>query len=73
MSFLELVFGAIKPGGRVVFVTDNESYFASAKEVFNEFENLELSIDDWDVPLTSYHRRAIRLNHKISQLSARKI
>ena len=72
-SFLELVFGAIKPGGRIVFVTDDESYFASAREVFNEFENLELSFDDWDVPLTSYHQRAIRLNHKISQLSARKI
>ena len=71
-SFLELVFGAIKPGGRIVFVTDDESYFASAKDVFTEFGKLSLSFDDWDVPLTSYHQRAKRLNHKVSQLSARK-
>jgi tRNA (guanine-N7-)-methyltransferase len=72
-AFLDLALGVLKPGGRIVFVTDDESYFASAREVFNEFENFELSFDDWDVPLTSYHQRAIRLNHKVSQLSARKI
>ena len=72
-AFLDLALGVLKPGGQMIFVTDDESYFAYAKQTFVTTNRFELSFDDWDVPLTSYHQRAIRLNHKVSQLSARKI
>jgi tRNA G46 methylase TrmB len=62
----------LKPTGRIVFVTDAEDYFESAKLTIEEFGKFKLSQNDWDIPATNYHQRALRLNHKVSQLSARK-
>jgi tRNA (guanine-N7-)-methyltransferase len=72
-QFLALTFALLKPDGRIIFVTDNEEYFASAAAEFNAFEKFDIDFDDWEVPKTTYHLRALSLNHKISQLSARKI
>lgn len=67
-----MAFRILKPTGRIVFVTDAEDYFASAKETIEDFGKFTVTLDDWEVPVTNYHQRAIRLNHKVSQLSARK-
>lgn len=72
-SFLDIVTNLLKPGGQLIFVTDDESYFASAKTVFSAFGKFDIEFEDWDVPLTTYHQRALRLGHTVSQLSARKI
>jgi tRNA G46 methylase TrmB len=62
----------LKPGGRLVFVSDDESYFASALLMFSDYAKFDVIRDDWDVPLTTYQQRALRLGNRISQLSARK-
>jgi len=72
-KFLALTLALLKPDGRIIFATDNEEYFASAMAEFYEFEKFDIGFDDWDVPKTTYHLRALSLNHNISQLSARKI
>lgn len=70
--FLDLTLQVLKPGGRLVFVTDDESYFESATTSIAEHAKFEVAFNDWEIPLTTYHQRAIRLGHRISQLSARK-
>lgn len=70
--FLDMAFPLLKPDGRIIFVTDDVSYFESAKQAFVDYGKFELSYGDWEVPLTTYHRRAIRLEHQVSQLSAKK-
>jgi tRNA (guanine-N7-)-methyltransferase len=70
--FLDLVVNALKPDGRMVFVTDDESYFESAVTIIASCGNFDVTFSDWEIPVTTYHQRAIRLGHKISQLSARK-
>lgn len=72
-QFLKLVFALLKPDGRIIFATDIDEYFESATAVFAEFKELDVVFNDWDVPITTYHLRALSLNHNISQLSARKI
>ena len=69
--FLDQVFALLKPGGRLVFVTDDESYFESASAAITAHK-FKVIQSDWDIPMTTYHQRAVRLGHKISQLSAYK-
>jgi tRNA (guanine-N7-)-methyltransferase len=70
--FLDLSYRALKPGGRLVFVTDDETYFESASSIISDYSRFTVALNDWEIPVTTYHQRAIRLGHKISQLSARK-
>jgi tRNA (guanine-N7-)-methyltransferase len=72
-AFLCEVLICLKPGGKIVFVTDDESYFESANQVFGSIKDLQVSLNDWEVPATAYHLRALRLKHKIQQLSAQKL
>lgn len=72
-TFLDMTINLLSPGGRVIFVTDDESYFEFAKACFTARSDLAVTFEDWEVPATTYHQRALRLNHKISQLSATKI
>jgi len=71
-TFLEMAYSVLNPGGRIIFVTDDVSYFESATNVFLGFGKFELIFEDWEIPQTTYHQRAKRLGHKIFQLSARK-
>jgi tRNA (guanine-N7-)-methyltransferase len=71
--FLNLASASLAPGGRILFVTDDASYFESAKICFLANDRFELQFGDWDVPQTTYHLRAQRLGNRISQLSAHKI
>lgn len=68
--FLNLAFPLLKADGRIIFVTDDLSYFESAKQTFIDYGKFHVAFEDWEVPLTTYHRRAIRLDHTVSQLSA---
>jgi tRNA (guanine-N7-)-methyltransferase len=72
-AFLDLAVATLRPSGRIIFVTDDVSYFESAKLAFQEMEQLDVKFDDWAIPQTTYNQRAIRLGHEISQLSAYKI
>ena len=72
-AFLRDVLICLKPGGKIIFVTDDESYFESANQVFGSIKDLQVSLNDWEVPTTTYHLRALRLKHKIQQLSAQKL
>lgn len=72
-AFLDLALATLRPSGRIIFVTDDASYFESAKLCFQKMEQLDVKFDDWEIPLTTYNQRAIRLGHEISQLSACKI
>ena len=69
--FLDQVFALLRPGGRMVFVTDDESYFAYAAAAIS-VHKYQVVEGDWDIPMTTYHQRAVRLGHKVSQLSAYK-
>lgn len=71
--FLEMAYHLLKSTGRIVFVTDAADYFDSGKAMIQDFGKFTVSINDWEVPGTNYHQRALRLNHKVSQLSARKV
>lgn len=70
--YLDLAYKLLEPGGRVILVTDDESYFESALQTFLDFEKFQITQNDWDIPLTNYHERAIRLGNKVSQLGAAK-
>jgi tRNA (guanine-N7-)-methyltransferase len=70
--FLDTTFQVLKRGGRLVFVTDDESYFDYATTSITGHAKFDVALDDWEIPVTTYHKRAIRLGHKISQLSAYK-
>jgi tRNA (guanine-N7-)-methyltransferase len=72
-TFLDLAVATLRPSGRIIFVTDDVSYFESAKLTFQEMEQLDVKLNDWAIPQTTYNQRAIRLGHEISQLSAYKI
>jgi len=71
--FTSMTLKLLSPGGRILFVTDDESYFESAKTSLLANDQVEVNFEDWEVPLTTYHQRALRLNHTIGQLSATKI
>jgi tRNA (guanine-N7-)-methyltransferase len=68
--FLDLLTRILKPGGRLIFVTDDESYFESASTTISDYGKFDVFLNDWDITMTTYHRRALRLGNKISQLSA---
>jgi tRNA (guanine-N7-)-methyltransferase len=72
-KFLDLAAHALQPGGTFHFVTDDVSYFQHAMSAFEMNTNFIAISDDWDIPMTSYHTRAIRLGHTISQQSFKKL
>ena len=65
-NFLDLAAQALQPGGTFHFVTDDVSYFQYAMSEFELNHNFISTSDNWDIPMTSYHKRAIRLGHTIS-------
>jgi tRNA (guanine-N7-)-methyltransferase len=72
-DFLNLVSKALQPDGLVRFVTDDVSYFEHARLMFDTNPNFEIANLQWDIPMTTYHKRALRLGHTISHLSFRKL
>ena len=72
-SFLDLAAIALEPGGIFHCVTDDVTYYQQAMSAFELNSNFNVDLSDWEIPMTSYHRRAIRLGHTISHLSFRKL
>jgi tRNA (guanine-N7-)-methyltransferase len=72
-NFLKFAGNVLHPHGLVHFVTDDDSYFEHAKLVFANSSNFETTHHEWDIPLTTYHKRALRLGHTISRQSFRKL
>jgi tRNA (guanine-N7-)-methyltransferase len=72
-DFLNLVSKALEPDGLVRFVTDDVSYFEHARLMFDTNPNFEIANLQWDIPMTTYHKRALRLGHTISHFSFRKL
>jgi len=72
-DFLNLVSKALEPDGLVRFVTDDVSYFEHASLMFDTNPNFEIANLQWDIPMTTYHKRALRLGHTISHFSFRKL
>jgi tRNA (guanine-N7-)-methyltransferase len=72
-EFIDLMAYVLQPNGVVRFVTDDLSYFEHACLAFEENMNFESSSQKWDIPLTVYHKRALRLGHTISSISFRKL
>ena len=73
VSFLNQLHKVLEHSGLVKFVTDDESYFDSALITFGEADGLNMTDSDWDVPNTTYHKRAIRLGNTDRQITATKI
>lgn len=71
--FLDSVFKLLKQGGIVRFATDDDSYFVQATGKFASREDFQMTLIPWEVPLTTYHQRAIRLGHTISNSSYFKV
>ena len=72
-DFLNSVSKVLQPDGLVRFVTDDVSYFEHATLAFGKNLNFETANQHWDIPLTTYHKRALRLGHTISQQSFKKL
>ena len=72
-DFINLMANVLEPNGMVRFVTDDLSYFEHTRLAFQENISFETSPQEWDIPLTSYHKRALRLGHTISGISFRKL
>ena len=72
-DFINQMANVLEPNGLVRFVTDDLSYFEHACLAFQENISFETSPQEWDIPLTTYHKRALRLGHTISGISFRKL
>ena len=72
-DFLNSVSNALRPDGLVRFVTDDVSYFKHATLAFEDNPNFVTADQQWEIPLTTYHKRALRLGHTISQQSFKKL
>ena len=69
-SFLDLISRVLITGGYLHMVTDDDSYAEHVQEVLassTQFQRVEAG---FVVPDTSYHRRALRLEHNIHVFSA---
>ena len=71
-EFLELVDQVLEPKGVFRFVTDDDSYADSAAQTIEDSSNWLAVTDGWQVPLTNYHARALKLGHKVHAIHRQK-
>ena len=72
-ELLTIINRLLVPGGIIRIATDHDGYAQHVREIFSHRKDFNLKSDGFEVPDTSYHRRAIRLGHTIHSFSARKI
>jgi tRNA G46 methylase TrmB len=70
---LQLIYPVLKNDGKVLLVTDDDSYAENAREIAMNSVQYKLIEDTEPITMTSYHRRAIRLGHNINKLAIQKI
>lgn len=72
-EFLEMVSEVLVPRGKVLLVTDIDEYADGAREVISQsklFKEIEFSDE---VTMTSFHKRALKLGHRIHKFALEKI
>lgn len=72
-EFLLTIHRLLVHGGMIRIATDHDDYAQHVQEIFSNCDDFTLELGGFEVPDTSYHRRAIRLGHTIHSFSARKI
>lgn len=72
-DFLHLIYPVLKNDGKVLLVTDDDSYAENAREIAMNSDQYKLIEHTEPITMTSYHRRAIRLGHNINKLAIQKI
>lgn len=72
-EFITLVSPALKSGGKILLVTDDDAYAEQAAEIIQGLPDFESITFDETITMTSYHRRALRLGHRIHALAIRKL
>lgn len=73
LEFLQIVSIVLVPNGKVILVTDIDEYADGAREVISQTQLFkEVPFVD-EVTLTSFHRRALRLGHRIHKFALEKI
>lgn len=73
VEFLELVSKVLVPKGKVLLITDIDEYADGAREVISLtklFKEIEFS---YEVSMTSFHKRALKLGHRIHKFALEKI
>ena len=63
----------LRPGGSICFTTDDPNYFDHAVAVFDSDVNLRAVLGNWEAPLTTYHKRALRLGNPINTVQYSKL
>lgn len=63
----------LRPGGSICFTTDDPNYFEHAVGVFDSDDDLKAVLGIWMPPLTTYHKRALRLGNPINTVQYSKI
>lgn len=71
-EFLRLVHPILSEAGKVFLVTDDANYALFAKEEIGKTKLFEEIDFDQEVTLTSYHKRGLRLGHKIHKFALAK-
>lgn len=73
LEFLEMVSTVLLQYGKVILVTDIDEYADGAREVISQtklFKEIEFSDE---VTMTSFHKRALKLGHRIHKFALEKI
>jgi tRNA (guanine-N7-)-methyltransferase len=63
----------LRPGGSICFTTDDPNYFDHAVGVFESDVNLTAVLGNWEPPLTTYHKRALRLGNPVNTVQYSKL
>jgi tRNA (guanine-N7-)-methyltransferase len=72
-EFIELVNKVLEPNGKLIFVTDDDSYALQVTEILQDNKKFKIIPFSQEVTLTTYHRRALRLGHNIHPFEMLKI
>ena len=73
LEFLEIVSKVLVPNGKVLLVTDIDEYAQGAREVISQTKLFNEINFSQEVTMTSFHKRAIKLGHRISKFALEKI
>ncbi|NBU31811.1 MAG: hypothetical protein EBS36_01375 [Actinobacteria bacterium] len=66
LDFLDLIASLLTGDGRLVIVTDDQSYAEHISQITSQCSSLHLTANDVDVPHTRFRQRAINLGNQIS-------
>lgn len=71
-EFLSLANKVLIPEGKLLFITDDDSYALHVSEILESNSQFKIIPFTDEVTMTTYHRRAIRLGHNIHTFAMQK-